>query len=342
MMQHVEIKDTVYNKNMERKRKSSYEILYRKFILITLICLLVPLLLVGWGINTYYSKVSVFLTMDSFQTQVENHRRIIESFFEERCLDIQSIVQTHSLNYIQKEANLINIFHIINRGHGYFTDLGVIDEKGKQLAYIGPHDLIDKNYSQAFWFREVMEKGVYISDMFMRFRKIPHFIIAVTKTENGKKWILRTTIDTESFRSLVENFKIGKTGEVYLLNQEGVLQTTPRFSGKIMEKAPLSIEPFHKGIKISIVESNAINSKQRSLPRHILAHTWLKEPHWLLVVTQEYCETFNDINNVNNISLIFLLLSALSVIPISIFATRYMIKVADKRHDDGDCLTLNL
>jgi two-component system NtrC family sensor kinase len=225
----------------------------------------------------------------------------------------------------------------MNRDHGSFTDLGVIDDKGRQLAYIGPYDLIDKNYLETFWFKEVMDKGLYISDMFMGFRKIPHFIIAVSRTEKGKKWILRATIDTETFRSLIENVKVGKTGEVYLLNRKGFFQTSPRFSGKIMGKAPFSIEPFHEDIKIRIVESNARNSKQR-LYRHILAQSWLNEPRWMLVVMQEYSEAFNEVNHASYIALIFLHLSALSVLLISIAATRHMINTIKKRHGEGNGL----
>ena len=66
------------------------------------------------------------------------------------------------------------------------SDLSVIDQDGKHLAYVGPYDLMDKNYSQTFWFKTVMEKGIYISDMFMGFRKVPHFIIAVARQEGEK------------------------------------------------------------------------------------------------------------------------------------------------------------
>lgn len=88
-----------------------------------------------------------------------------------------------------------------------FMDLGVISHTGKHIVYIGHYDLMSRNYAQTFWFKEVMEKGVYISDMFFGFRKAPHFIIAVSQSENGRKWILMATIYTEIFRPLVENVK---------------------------------------------------------------------------------------------------------------------------------------
>ena len=148
-----------------------------------------------------------------FHTQVEYHRKIIQLFLKERSAKLQLIAQTHSKSVLLSGAKLNDVFEMINRDGWSFTDLGIIDAQGNHLAYIGPYDLMDKKYSQTVWFKEVMEKGIYISDMFMGFRKVPHFIVAVTRLEKGEKWILRATIDTEVFRSLVENVKIGRTGE---------------------------------------------------------------------------------------------------------------------------------
>ncbi|MBW1712788.1 MAG: cache domain-containing protein [Deltaproteobacteria bacterium] len=93
-----------------------------------------------------------------------------------------------------------------------------------------------------------MEKGLYISDMFLGFRQEPHSVIAVVGVNDGKKRILRATVDTEVFRSLVENIRIGQTGEVYLVNSEGIFQTSPRLSGRIMEKCPPPGSAIHEDI----------------------------------------------------------------------------------------------
>jgi len=243
---------------------------------LTLLCSLIPLLLVGWGINVY-------------------------------------------------------VFEMLNREYGSITDLGVIDQSGRHLAYIGPYDLMDKNYSKAFWFKEVMNKGVYISDMFMGFRKVPHFIVAVTRSENATKWILRATIDTDSFRSLVENVRIGKTGEVYLLNRAGVYQTSPRFKGKIMEKAPEPVGEPHEGIEIRIEDK-----------RRIIASTWLSQPRWKLVIRQNYSEAFNDVSHANLSALVFLLLSAGAIVVVAVFITSRMIKMIKERDLEAERLNKQL
>jgi two-component system NtrC family sensor kinase len=112
------------------------------------------------------------------------------------------------------------------------------------LAYTGPYDLMDKDYSGTFWFKEVMAKGVFISDMFMGYRETPHFIIAVLCSKGETTWILRATIYTEFLSSLVEIVKLGRTGEVFLVNREGIYQTSPKFKGKVMDKAPLPMDVF--------------------------------------------------------------------------------------------------
>ena len=168
-------------RTQEEWRKAQYAKLYRKFIGITLLCSLVPLLLVGWAINIHYTRFAKTRMTESFQTEVEYHKKIIELFLRERSARLQLIAQTHSKEYLKEMGNLAHVFEVMNQEFGSISDLGLIGEEGFHLAYVGPFDLMDKNYSQTFWFKGVMERGIYVSDMFAGFRKVPHFIIAVTR-----------------------------------------------------------------------------------------------------------------------------------------------------------------
>ena len=335
------INSITHEKTDEMQRKKYYTGLHRRFISLTLICSVVPLLLVGWGINIHYGRFADSRMMDSFRVRIENHRKIIELFLNQRSSQLELIARTHSREYLRSVPNLAHVFEIMNREYGSFTDLGVIDEHGRHLAYIGPYALMDKNYSKAFWFKEVMGKGIYISDMFEGFRKVPHFIMAVTRTENGKKWILRATINTEVFRSLVENVRIGQTGEVYLLNREGIFQTSPRLGGKIMEKALFPVGPYHKGIEINVVEADPGDSKQ-SFPRQLVADAWIEDPRWMLVVKQDYSEAFTAVNHANYVTLLFVHLSALVIFIVSFLTARHMINVIKKRDVEADQLNKQL
>ena len=328
-------------KKDEERNKANYSRLNRKFILLTLICSVVPLLLVGWGINIHYTRFAKSRMMDSFRARIENHRKIIELFLNQRSSLLQLIAYTHTEEYLSKISNMAHVFETINREQGAITDLGLIDEEGHHVAYIGPYALMDKNYSQAFWFKEVMEKDIYISDMFEGFRKVPHFIMAVARCEKGKKWILRATINTEVFRSLVENVRVGETGEVYLLNREGVFQTSPRFGGKIMEEAPFPVGSYHKGIEIHVVEADPEGSRQH-FPRQLVADAWIEDPRWKLVVKQDYSEAFNAVNHANYVTLLFVNLSALIILIVAFLTARHMINVIKTRDAEADQLNQQL
>ena len=320
------------------RRKHYYTRFFRRFALLIIIFFLVPLLLVGWGINAYYTKFATVRMTNSFHAQVDNHRKIIELFLRERSSKLHLIAHTHSKEYLAQVSNLAHVFEMINLEYSSITDLGIIDGNGRHLAYIGPYDLMDKNYSQAFWFKKVMEKGLYVSDMFMGFRKIPHFIMAVTRLEKGEKWILRATINTEVFRSLVENVRIGESGEVYLLNKKGVFQTSPRFRGKIMEKAPFPVESVHKNTRIRVLDAD----DQKQLPRRIVAQAWLKEPRWMLVVTQDYSEAFSEVYHANYAIMVFLLLSAIAILIVTFIITKHMVGVIKRRDVEADRLNIQL
>jgi two-component system NtrC family sensor kinase len=323
------------------QRRATYSRLFRRFVWLTILCSLVPLLLVGWGINLHYSKFARERMLNFFQTQVEDHRKDIERFLSEHTSKMQLVVGTRTLEQLIEPGALETVFELFNQDTHTLTDLGVIAEHGYHLAYVGPYDLWSRNYAKEFWFAQVIQKGIYISDMFMGFRKEPHFIIAVTHENGGKKWILRATINTDVFRSLVENVRIGKTGQVYLLNTEGVFQTSPRVSGAIMEKSSYPMEPYHEGPKVRSLEGLR-DAEGKERPRQIACQAWLKNPSWLLVAKQDYDEAFADVNYANTWTLVFLHLSAASILVVTVLITRHMITVVKRRNSEADRLNQQL
>ena len=337
----------------------SYPKLMRRFVLGAAICSVLPLLLVGWVSYLYYSQFSMSRMAAYFQRTVEYNRKIVESFIEERTSDVKLVAFTHSLDYLKDTSNLSQVFHLLNRDGSYFTDLGVIGEDGKHMAYAGPYDLMDKDYSETFWFKDVMAKGVYVSDVFPGYRKVPHFVIAVLRTNGDTTWILRATIYQEFLSSLVEPAGLGQTREVFLVNREGIYQTSPRFKGAIMERAPIPVESFTEQSGIfgtdpithfgsfardrSIFSSDLIKYELlQSHPKEIVAYSWLQHPQWLLVVKQDFSEVFGDINQVNTIVLVLLHSSVLAILVVSFLATGYMVRAVKKRDQEAEGLNRQL
>ncbi len=327
--------------DLAAERKATYSRLFWRFVWLAMLCSLVPLLLVGWGINLHYSRFARERMLNYFQAQVEDHRKAIERYLSEHTSKLQLIARTHERDELLEPGALQTIFDLFNQDSRTLTDLGVIGEHGYHLAYVGTYDLWSRNYSKEFWFLQVMEKGIYISDMFMGYRKEPHFIIAVTHRNGDQKWILRATIHTESFRSMVENVRIGRTGEVVLLNEKGIYQTSPRTGAAIMDPSSFPIEPYHEGIRVRVLEG--LKTAQGSdRPTQIVCKAWLNNPRWLLIVQQDYDEAFADVNHANTWTLVFLHLSAASILVVTVFVTRHMITSIKRRDAEADRLNQQL
>lgn len=323
-------------------QKKSYSSLYRRFILLTLICSVLPLLLVGWVIFSNYSNFAYSRMEDFFYRRVEYNRKLIELFLKERTADLQLTASTHSVDYLGDRSNLKRVLDNLNREDSYFMDLGLINEQGKHVAYAGPYDLMDRDYSVTFWFKELMAKGgFYVSDMFTGYRKTPHFIIGILWVEGDRKWILRATMDNEFMDSLIGSVKLGETGEVFLLNGEGLYQTSPRFGGKIMDASPLPVASFAGDGGVRILEAQEISTYQKH-PSQVVGYAWLKEPRWVLVVKQDYAEAFSDVNHANTLALIFLHLSILAILVVSFLTTKHMIQVIRTRDQEAEGLNRQL
>ena len=156
---------------------------------------------------------------------------------------IKSISYFYSLNDLCDKKNLNHILFTLKKEFIGFVDLGLIDgSDGKQICYVGPYSLLGKNYATQDWFQEVTLKGTYISDVFMGYRKFPHIAIAVQRLEeNGKSWILRTTIDTTMFDNLIAAMGLDEESDAFILNKEGIFQTNSRLYGEVLEKFPIKI-----------------------------------------------------------------------------------------------------
>jgi len=179
---------------------------------------------------------------------VSNTQRTISYFMAERRSALDLVVHENTFEILTDHAHLSKIIQDLKETFGGFVDLGVIDPLGNQRNYIGPYSLLGKDYSNQAWFKEVVAHGVYISDVFLGFRHIPHMVIAVKhELSNGFFYVLRATLDTEKFNDMFSNLEIAGRGDAFIINYEGILQTPSRLHGNVLEKLSLPIpEPAPK------------------------------------------------------------------------------------------------
>jgi len=255
----------------------------RRMILVRVLLLPLLIVVVVFGTVIYYFGTNLRSRVFSELALIAmNHRRLIEQFLEERVAGLRFAAASYELDELCGAGRLPVVLHDLQEGSRAFFDLGAFDEQGNHVAYVGPYDLKGKNYAEAEWFRAVREQGVYISDVFLGYRKHPHFVIAVKREGDPFPWYLRATIDTQYFNDLVESVRVGKTGEAYLINGLGMFQTRRRSGGFLMD-----VDPDHDLYESAEPGVVSFVAQDRSGTRYVNAVKRLRPTGWLLVVRQE-------------------------------------------------------
>ncbi|HSW50137.1 MAG TPA: ATP-binding protein [Bryobacteraceae bacterium] len=295
-----------------------YTRLQWKIILLTMLVTFTPLFLLGVIMYRQFAGLYTEKVREQIQVRAIAQAEALDLFLKERTAILGTIAETHTFQSIVTEENLARKLAVMNLWAGAFVDLGVIDATGRQLAYVGPYDLHGRNYGEQPWFAEVMSKGVYISDVYPGFRKVPHFIIAVRRHENQRTYILRATIDSEIFGRIVQGAMIGKTGDAFLVNEEGVVQTRPRFGAGILEKAPVTISSFGK----QTTTFEEMSTSNRNL---LVAGTWLKNKNWLLAITVDIDNEMAGLFATRTIQITIIAAGVLAILLTTVFTTRLMV-----------------
>ena len=301
------------------KRKSIYQNLQRKITLIILCVAIIPLVFLGETIYYRFARTYEAKIEDQIKYRARSLSDAVEVFLRERTAILATIVDTHSFDDLKQQKNLGRMFKVISRRTDGLIDLGVIDSAGQHLAYAGPYNLKGLNYFQQAWFNEVMSKGKYISNVYMGYRQLPHFVIAVRGYSNGRGWILRATVDSDIFNKLVRTAQTGMSGDAYIINKNGIYQTAPRFSGKILGKSNLFLTLFGQGT------TAAEKIKDNGKKKHV-AGTWLKNDEWLLVITQDVGDEESWLLATRSTEIIIIVFGCLAIILTTFFAMRIIFK----------------
>jgi len=273
-------------------KKKEY-ISIKRYVLTSMI--LVPMipfaLILMIGFVHFKSSIEIGTTAN-MQRIVEDHRQLIEAFLTERRSDLEFICDSFGIETLRRPEKLREIYDHLQKESMAFIDIGVFDKSGIHLAYHGPYNLEGKTYRDAGWFKEVLEQGYYISDVFSGYRKVPHFVVAVAREGVDGAWVIRATIDSQMFCSLVGEVRIGKTGEAYIINQQGVLQTERRSGGKLME----TVEPAFDVLSLQ-KQTQSFFYSDRTRTEYLCTVTHFRDKNWLLVVRQEKKDAFNALRS---------------------------------------------
>lgn len=175
-----------------------------------------------------------------------NTRRSVAFFIKERQQALDFLAKHQGIDNLRDAGNLAHILDSLKSSFGGFVDIGIIDNHGRQIAYLGPYDLLGRDYSGQGWFREAMSQGESISNVFLGFRDEPHLAIArkIVDLESGRMFVLRTTLDTEEFNSILSSLDMVGGGDAFIVDHAGTIQTPSKLHGSLLSTVDLPIPDY--------------------------------------------------------------------------------------------------
>jgi two-component system NtrC family sensor kinase len=307
-----------------------YKKLKRNMRIIMLLVSLVPLSIMAVINYNEYKRNLKTEILAPLRNLASKAAHSFDLYLDERLSTIRFIAYAYNLEELSDEKNLKHIFWALSSQYKGFIDLGVIDENGVQVSYAGQYKLKGKNYAQQTWFQEVVVRGIYVSDVFLGYRKFPHVAIAVQRMrEDGSFWILRATLDTKRFEDLIGAVYLGPDSDVFLINQNGTLQTSSRYYGNVLEHCPLPVS-------LSLPGTQLIRAKGPDNQEFIVAYAPLKHAEYLMVVLRPASILLKSWYTLKSEMFIVLLLGMIGILFAVVRLTDLMVKriqAADARRE---------
>ncbi len=250
-------------------------------------------------------------------------KRSLEFFLAERRSALSFIINDRSFTQLCDEVELARISANWNRSLSVaaFVDLGLIDAEGNQRCYTGPFELSGKSYADQNWFHEVLRRGVFISDVFLGHRHLPHFAIAIRhEFPDGRPYVLRATIDAKTLSEQIGPGDLPATVDVFLINRNAILQSPSRRYGNVLTPIPLPIRVPRASETVQIEEQLDERGE-----RIIVGSTSIKESPYILMVISSTTDLMGSWYHLRTELLALLAVSAVLIVAVVLWSSNQFV-----------------
>jgi len=210
----------------------------------------------------------------------ESQANTLDLFLSERLINLSNIIDDPRMPVPATEGFLNDAINKLQMASAAFVDLGCFDASGKPVAYIGPFPSLTKqSYASENWFATLKEgrSNFVITDIYLGFRGIPHFTIAVSRVINNRFIALRATLTPEKMYDFISSFEGAKQVHIATVNKEGFYQLVPPSLGTPLK--PSAFMPL-KNPRLGV---SRISPKTGA---GTYVYSWLNKVDWALIVQE--------------------------------------------------------
>lgn len=287
--------------------RARYRRIWQSTVILTLIVALLPLCIMT-GLNYYLFRKNLRSEIRyDISRDLTNTAGSLEFIIQERLGALELLIHENSRQELVTPGRLREAFDNLRLAFGGFVDLGVVDPDGDQNHYVGPYNLQGDNYADQDWFREVTVRGVFVSDVFLGHRQFPHFVIAVKRDRgSGGFYILRATVDMALLNRQVALPDPGPRDDVFVVNHDGILQTTSRSHGELLQPALVTVPLFSPRPQV-------IDHSTERGAGYVLGYAYIENTPFILMIMKAPFDVGREWLRSRAELIAFLVLSALGI-----------------------------
>jgi signal transduction histidine kinase len=225
--------------------------IWKLAILLTAGVTLIPMITL-----TLIDHIVTLKTIES-QTRLEmsrlvaNTSKIVSLIMTEKMSVLNSISGDNPPEILRNQEKLTLVLKRLKREFDGFKDLEVIESNGIQSAYTGSLGPEKNNYGTEKWYQDVSKHGRSISQCAKGLYSTPHLNMAVKyPLTDTSHIILRAAFDFKRFNEILSLYGKEELGDAFIVDQEGILQTSSGRFGQVLDRFPLIIPHAPENVKI--------------------------------------------------------------------------------------------
>lgn len=289
-----------------------------------------PLIIFAYVIYQRESKLARKSVLSHIETIVTQNEIMIKRFLSERIHDLNLLVS--STGNISK--NVESHLKLMQKERKIYKNIFVADTKGNILYQAGTSQLSDKMSDQN-WFKTAKNGIGFVGDInFAGSGNKYDILIAlpIISSTGDTSAVLGATISFQGIADIMKDTGIGETGEVYLMNRDGIFLTTTRI-GKGQAGESLTVEKF-TGYFRAVSPGEYIDYRGKRVVR---VYKNLSDLGWFIVGEQDSSEVFGNIGKLRKIFIGFVtLLIALIALVGYVISNRmvHLLKIAYEQNKE--------
>lgn len=289
----------------------SFDRLKAKLIITFILISSVPLIFFATVVYRKEAELVRKKVLSHLESIVDQNTLMVEEFHIERTRDLNLLALT-----TQEIGGECNTTHLnkMHQEHKIYRHIFMANKEGSIICQNGTKPVFGRRLVDQPWFKTAAQGKSFVGDVASsEIKERYDLLIAVPLNSNNGRitGVLGATVDFNGIAHIMKSTGIGQTGEIYLLNKDGVFLTSTRV-GESRAGERMVPELFAEYFK-EISPDQYIDYRGKKVVR---VYRELSDLGWYLVAEQDSAEVFKDITDLRNLfaGIVVLLIALITII----------------------------